>query len=115
MSPASTHPTDQAGTRSKHKTLSVLPGWPTATPTSVRIQRQNWPRRRRSTLCVENEVAFGVFRTGELLQQFGSTVEAGANLTPLAKPGTVISDLARPGLGHPNAPSKGSTDDATGT
>ena len=43
MSPASTHTTDQAGTRSKHKTLSVLPGWPTATPTSVRIQRQNWP------------------------------------------------------------------------
>jgi len=45
MSPASTHTTDQAGTRSKHKTLSVLPGWPTATPTSMRIQRQNWPYR----------------------------------------------------------------------
>jgi hypothetical protein len=45
MSPASTHTTDQAGTRSKHKTLPVLPGWPTATPTSVRIQRQNWPYR----------------------------------------------------------------------
>ena len=45
MSPASTHTTDQAGTRSKHKTLSVLSGWPTATPTSVRIQRQNWPYR----------------------------------------------------------------------
>jgi hypothetical protein len=45
MSPASTHITDQAGTRSKHKTLSVLPGCPTATPTSVRIQRQNWPYR----------------------------------------------------------------------
>jgi hypothetical protein len=45
MSPASTHTTDQAGTRSKHKTLSVLPGWPTATPTSVRIQCLNWPHR----------------------------------------------------------------------
>ena len=48
MSPASTHTTDQAGTRSKHNTLSVLPGWPTATPTSMRIQRQNWPYRART-------------------------------------------------------------------
>src|SRR5215813_734648 len=48
MSPASTHTTDQAGTRSKHKTLSVLPGWPTATHISVRIQRQNWPYSARS-------------------------------------------------------------------
>jgi hypothetical protein len=28
---------------------------------------------------------------------------------------TVISDLARPGLGHPNAPSEGSPGNATGT
>jgi hypothetical protein len=45
MSPASTHTTEQAGIRSKHKTLSVFPGWPTAIPISVRIQRQNWPYR----------------------------------------------------------------------
>ena len=39
-------------------------------------------------LCViENEVVLGVFGPGELLQQFGSAVEAGADLTALAEPG----------------------------
>jgi hypothetical protein len=28
---------------------------------------------------------------------------------------TVISDLARPGLGYPNAPSEGTSENATGT
>jgi hypothetical protein len=61
MSPASTHTTDQAGTRSKHKTLSVLPGWPTATPTSVRIQRQNWPYRTpgRAELVIHTQRRLG--------------------------------------------------------
>jgi hypothetical protein len=39
-------------------------------------------------LCViEDEVVLGVFGPGELLQQFGSAVEAGADLTALAEPG----------------------------
>ena len=61
MSPASTHTTDQAGTRSKHKTLSVLPGWPTATPTSMRIQRQNWPYRApgRAELVIHTKRRLG--------------------------------------------------------
>jgi hypothetical protein len=61
MSPASTHTTDQAGTRSKHKTLSELPGWPTATPTSVRIQRQNWSYRApgRAELVIHRQRRLG--------------------------------------------------------
>jgi hypothetical protein len=45
-------------------------------------------------LCViENEVVLGVFGPGELLQQFGSAVEAGADLTALAEPGTAACFL----------------------
>jgi hypothetical protein len=36
---------------------------------------------------IEDEVVLGVFRLGELLQQFGAAVEAGANLAALAEPG----------------------------
>jgi hypothetical protein len=39
-------------------------------------------------LCViEHEVVLGVFGPGELLQQFGSAVEVGADLAALAEPG----------------------------
>jgi hypothetical protein len=39
-------------------------------------------------LCViEHEVVLGVIGRGELLQQFGSVVEAGADLAALAEPG----------------------------
>ena len=36
---------------------------------------------------IENEVVLGVFRAGELVQQFGAAAEAGADLTALAEPG----------------------------